>query len=322
MKTYRKWLIASVLIFMTMSVILPLKASAQKPLSFHTQTPRVRLNNTFLQMPDNYQQPIVDGDIVLVPLRVVIEALGFSVEWDAQAQAVYATRQTYTLFIQIGGTEIMVNGVAVSVDTPAQIMNSRAMVPWKMISLTGVDIHWDEINLIVDIWTCNELWPTSTRILSPLTTYIDGFTLGMNPEDLVQMLGEKGIDIIPSSAYQTWELIYQYVENPVRDGRVYNEGGDFSFTFLTRNMLFAYTREGIQKYIHVISPHFRTSTGIGIGDSRDAVIAAYGVGYEENIVWDVIEYFDGESYLFFVFSNNMIYSWGIGRMTIFESLDR
>jgi len=179
--------------------------------------------------------------------------------------------------------------------------------------------HLDDY--ISNVFTDGDDWKSEIALRphsAPNQTNIDGFELGLNPEELVWTLDERGIAIL--QAYQDWETIYSIVENPVRDGRRYNVGSDFSFSFATENIIFDYTCEGLMESITVISALYRTSENIGISDSRRRVIEAHGADYLISpFDSNVIEYFDGENYLFFVFSfDDVVLHWGIRQISIFE----
>ena len=291
----------------------------------HPQTPQLRINWGLIEIPVDDQHSVIVNDRTLVPLRAVMEALGFEVEWNEQKQTATLKSEWHTAIIQIGSYEIIVNDNITPTDVPAQIMNNRTMVPVRVISeATGMRVQWDARNYTVYIFDFRTMQMEQLRqmprlISPPIQTSIDGFELGLTPEELVQELDKRNVSIIVSE-HQDWETIYEFVDSPMRDGRVYNLAGEFSFTFSTNTFHFYYTEKGFMESISVRTSQHRTSAGVGIGSSRSDVVAAHGNAYAVSPFFgNIIEYFDGEKYLYFAFdSQNVVYSWGIRQVSIFE----
>lgn len=85
---------------------------------------------------------IVDGR-TLVPLRVIFEALGATVEWDQATKTATGTRDDVTVSIQIDNQTAYINGEARTLDVPAQLINNRTMVPARFVSeAMGCDVTW------------------------------------------------------------------------------------------------------------------------------------------------------------------------------------
>lgn len=85
---------------------------------------------------------IVDGR-TLVPVRAIFEAIGATVEWDNDTRTATGVRDGVIVTIQIDNATAYVNGEARALDVPAQIINSRTMVPARFISESmGCDVSW------------------------------------------------------------------------------------------------------------------------------------------------------------------------------------
>lgn len=111
---------------------------------------RVDLRGKFLEFAD--QKPIIENDRVLVPFRVIFEALEAEVFWDGDTRTVTATKGNITITLTIGKNEIVKNGEAVEIDVPAQIINSRTLVPVRVISESFENtVFWDGENKVVEI---------------------------------------------------------------------------------------------------------------------------------------------------------------------------
>jgi len=113
------------------------------PLSAYAYEIRIEVKGELLDIPTSEQPVVIDGR-TLVPLRAVSEALGFSVEWNAQMQRASLTKSDYTVRVQIGNNNMLVNEENISLDVPAQIINGRTMLPVRAIAeATGMDVIWN-----------------------------------------------------------------------------------------------------------------------------------------------------------------------------------
>jgi len=117
-----------------------------------TPSPRIRINGEFVYVPADDQAPVIIDGRTLVPLRAVMEALGFEVLWVAEKQMIFLDRPGYSISVQPNNDTMVVNLEMITLDVPPQIMNDRTMVPVRAISeATGMRVSWDSENLIVDI---------------------------------------------------------------------------------------------------------------------------------------------------------------------------
>lgn len=98
------------------------------------------------------QNPEILEGRTLVPLRSIFEAMGAEVEWDGNTKTATAKRGDVEVKITIGAKEIYKNGKAISVDVPAMLLNSRTMVPARVIAEAfGADVQWNKNGRIVSI---------------------------------------------------------------------------------------------------------------------------------------------------------------------------
>ena len=90
------------------------------------------------------QLPIIQEGRTLVPLRAIFEALNSSVEWDDTTKTVTAVSSETKISLQIGSTNMYVGNEVKVLDVPAQIINSRTLVPVRAISEAfGCSVSWD-----------------------------------------------------------------------------------------------------------------------------------------------------------------------------------
>ena len=102
----------------------------------------VTLNGEAIDFAD--QAPAIVEGRTLVPLRAIFEALGASVEWDQATKTVSSTLGEDSISLSVGSTTLVKNGEDITLDVPAQIINSRTMVPARAIAEAyGVGVEWD-----------------------------------------------------------------------------------------------------------------------------------------------------------------------------------
>lgn len=90
------------------------------------------------------QPPVSENGRTLVPLRAIFEALGAEVLWDGNTQTVTSTKGGTKISLQLGSTQMYVNGSVVTLDVPAKVINSRTLVPVRAVSEAfGCDVDWD-----------------------------------------------------------------------------------------------------------------------------------------------------------------------------------
>ena len=111
--------------------------------SAYAETPiKVSVNDVPVSMD---VAPVIENDRTLVPIRALIDALGGTViTWDADtATAHIQSEKGDILSIQIGTSNLFMNGEAVEMDVPAKIIGDRTMVPLRVISETlKYNVEW------------------------------------------------------------------------------------------------------------------------------------------------------------------------------------
>ncbi|AIQ46679.1 hypothetical protein R70723_12965 [Paenibacillus sp. FSL R7-0273] len=102
----------------------------------------VSLNGTAVSFQD--QLPLNKDGRVLVPVSAIFSALGAEVTWDQSAKKITAVKGSTTITMTIGSKTAYVNGTAVTLNVPAQIINNRTLVPVRFISEgLNMDVKWD-----------------------------------------------------------------------------------------------------------------------------------------------------------------------------------
>lgn len=97
------------------------------------------------------QPPIMQNDRVLVPMRLIFETLGATVEWDEYNQYVNATKDDISITMQIGNNTMVKNGQYITLDTAPILLNGRTLVPVRAVAESlEATVEWrGEINTVV-----------------------------------------------------------------------------------------------------------------------------------------------------------------------------
>jgi len=95
---------------------------------------KVMLDGKPLQF-DGARPVIVNGN-TLVPFRKLFEALGFQVKWEDSGDVQHAigTKDSLVIDLTINGPSAKVNGSAVSLEVPAQIIDGSTLVPLRFVA--------------------------------------------------------------------------------------------------------------------------------------------------------------------------------------------
>ncbi|MEW6183822.1 MAG: stalk domain-containing protein [Bacillota bacterium] len=89
--------------------------------------------------------PVIKEGRTLIPVRLVSEALGASVEWDDQDRTVYVTKGGRSVNMTIDNRLVDYKGNGFGLcDVPPQVYDSRTFVPLRLVSnALGVSVNWN-----------------------------------------------------------------------------------------------------------------------------------------------------------------------------------
>jgi spore coat protein H len=128
------------------------ETTATQPETPSTGGISVVYNGSKLQFPD--QQPVIQKQTVLVPVKTIFDKLGATVKWDQAAKTVTATWGENKIVLTIGSTTAYVNGKAVTTSVPAAVLGNRTLVPVRFVSeALGLKVAWSQANSTVSITT-------------------------------------------------------------------------------------------------------------------------------------------------------------------------
>lgn len=99
----------------------------------------------------------------LVPFRLIFEALGAKVAWNAKSQTVSAKRGDDTLVLTVGSRVVEWRGSLIKVDAPPVIQDGRTLVPLRLVAQAlGLNVRWDGSSRTVHL----ERYPADPELAS------------------------------------------------------------------------------------------------------------------------------------------------------------
>lgn len=136
----------------------PYSVAAEAPVSIDSARKRITLqigsrvlNNNGAEVMLDVPAQIVNGS-TLVPLRAIFESLGATVDWDGATRTVTSVKGDTTVKLTIGSDVIYKNGTAKKLNTPAQSIGGRTMVPVRAVAESfGAHVSWDGATKTVTI---------------------------------------------------------------------------------------------------------------------------------------------------------------------------
>ncbi len=82
---------------------------------------------------------------VMVPFRVLFNALGGSVDWNGETKTVTGRLKDTTVTLQVETDLAVVNQQIITLDVGARLINGRTMVPLRFVSENlGAGVHYDD----------------------------------------------------------------------------------------------------------------------------------------------------------------------------------
>ncbi len=97
--------------------------------------------------------PVNPSGTTLVSLRGILEALGAEVIWNGETQEIDINKADLKVTLTIGADKAIVNGMEVDLSEPAQIINSRTLIPLRFVSESlGYKVDWNGETQEIDIY--------------------------------------------------------------------------------------------------------------------------------------------------------------------------
>lgn len=100
--------------------------------------------------------PFIKDGRTLLPIRVLIEALGGSVQWNASTKTATVMLGSRTVALTIGSKTAVVNGTPVTLDVAPMIEGGRTFLPLRAVAENlGLDLAWEPVSQTISF----TYWP-------------------------------------------------------------------------------------------------------------------------------------------------------------------
>ena len=128
----------------------------------------------------------------MVPVRGVMEELGYTVDWDADTKTATLANGENTVKITAGEKVFYLNDTAVTPDVPQTIIEGRFMLPLRAVSeAVGAKVDWDGESKTAVISTVEkdvdatvEETTEGTTTVETITVDIDDIPEGIDPDSI------------------------------------------------------------------------------------------------------------------------------------------
>ena len=115
---------------------------------------KVTIDGVGMTFSDNLGYPMEYNNRVMLPLRQVFGAFGWSPTYDETTETVMAFKDKSYIAMQIGSLNYFIDGKTVAFDTAPIIVNDRTLVPVRLVAESlGYNVTWDDANKTVIINT-------------------------------------------------------------------------------------------------------------------------------------------------------------------------
>ncbi|MDF2595334.1 MAG: hhoB [Clostridia bacterium] len=94
---------------------------------------------------DSSVPPIFEQNVILVPMRILFEALGAEVGWSSETQTIIAKKDSTTIILGIGQATAFIDTHTTTLLLAPQLINGTAYVPLRFISESlGAAVEWHQ----------------------------------------------------------------------------------------------------------------------------------------------------------------------------------
>lgn len=96
--------------------------------------------------------PVIENDRVLVPMRDIMEPLGYQVVWNDVDRSIVAKDADTTIYLTVNNAYATVNGTQVVLDAAPRIIDDITMVPLRFVAdYSGSSVTWQSDTYTVSI---------------------------------------------------------------------------------------------------------------------------------------------------------------------------
>lgn len=145
--------------------------------------------------------PLLVAGRVLIPVRIISETLGFSVDWHANTREIFLQKNDLNLKFNINEPFIWNNGNKALLDVVPVIKDGRVFLPIRAFS--------ENIGALVD-------WDGQDRIVYVATKVQKNSTSPIEPYKLDSLQQEETSLVLTISGEQRWEPVFLTLSKPDR----------------------------------------------------------------------------------------------------------
>ena len=99
----------------------------------------------FNEEKTNDVAPVIKNNRTMLPIRFIAEALGATVDWNADEKKVTIKNSDTEIIIYINSDKASVNGEETALDSPAFIESNRTYLPLRFVTENlGASVFWDK----------------------------------------------------------------------------------------------------------------------------------------------------------------------------------
>ncbi|WP_138492905.1 N-acetylmuramoyl-L-alanine amidase family protein [Paenibacillus pinistramenti] len=125
------------------------------PLTGHaaSNATHILLDGNEIELSQDRQVQTVNNS-VMIPIRVVVEELGFDVDWDSKTGTVTIKQSDSEIKLLLNSSTATVNGQTVKLNAAAYAQNGTTFVPIRFVSeQMGLGVNWDGTTKTVSLTT-------------------------------------------------------------------------------------------------------------------------------------------------------------------------
>lgn len=109
----------------------------------------VKINGTPIFLEQN---PIIENNRTLTPMRTIFELLGCNVTWNNENQTISITRNDINIILTVDSNLTFINNERYILDVPPRIIKGRTFVPIRFVTESlGNTLAWDKEDNSIDI---------------------------------------------------------------------------------------------------------------------------------------------------------------------------
>lgn len=132
--------------------------------------------------------PVIENGRVMVPMRGILQPLGYTVRWEEASQTVSAEKDAVSISLTLGKNAAIVGGENVPLDAPAHILHERTFVPLRFLAeYSGADVLWDGGTQTVSILSAKPV--TTERLMESIafiqTNKMQGSAVVLSADGLI-----------------------------------------------------------------------------------------------------------------------------------------